>query len=807
MNEKERPFAGEKTTFDGDGRDLAELGELSERAQIMPRQPGSGAGTSTQGSIHEQGTDCGVARALNEVVLSGCSPIPLAAYLKALGILRLIGEQADPDARGYWRDEKFILATRLDAVALQDFFFEEYAPTPVLAPWNGGSGFYFREEKLQTVDPATGKRIKTGRRTEPTQATRTLENLLSSTSTRFAIYRETTFVSKKVLEHLDVNEAPKGDEKDKLLVRLRAEIPDPALQCMDAALLLTGEKTYYPPLLGTGGTDGNLDFTNNFVQRLLSILDRDTGRPLPGATDTLKASLFGEAHPGLPSAAVGQFAPGAAGGPNQTAGFEAKALVNPWDFILMLEGALLFAAAATRRLEGSAPGTLSYPFTVRATGAGAGSTALSDEEQARHEMWMPLWEAPSTLEEIRALLAEGRITLGRRPPRDGLDVVRAVSRLGVDRGIAAFQRYAFLQRSGKSYFATPLNRIEVRRNPAADIISELDTGNWLRDFRRLGRANGSARVQSLVRRLEDALFALTSAPTGHVAPAVQRVLILLGEIQRYLATSPAARKACPPVPALSEQWIALAEDGSTEFSLAAALASLYARGGDKPGEPLRRTMLMRSHLAPERYERGRFMWDDSVRHQVIWGAGTLENNLIDVLRRRLIEFERAELADKPFESTRAAPLANVAAWLGGELDSRRLAALVPGLMLARIPRGPQTRIDESLPLPAAYRLLKPFFCTDAQLRRAGLLLADGRLPASADLVRRLMAGQTGGVLETALRRLRVHGLDIALAGLGRGAADFPDGRRLLAALFVPVGDADLRHLLPRPVLHNGNEQK
>lgn len=784
MNEKERPFAGEKTTFDGDGRDLAELGELSERAQIMPRQPGSGAGTSTQGSIHEQGTDCGVARALNEVVLSGCSPIPLAAYLKALGILRLIGEQADPDARGYWRDEKFILATRLDAVALQDFLLEEYAPTPVLAPWNGGSGFYPDDNQVG------------------------IRPLTDGAAARFSLLRESIAIIRDILQGQQLNKKPK-DEKEKrtLLTALRAELSDEALAWLDAAVLLTEGSPKYPPLLGTGGNDGRLDFTNNFMQRLVTVIDPDTGRPAAGATDTLKASLFGEAHPGLPSAAVGQFAPGAAGGPNQTAGFEAKALVNPWDFILMLEGALLFAAAATRRLEGSAPGTLSYPFTVRATGAGAGSTALSDEEQARHEMWMPLWEAPSTLEEIRALLAEGRITLGRRPPRDGLDVVRAVSRLGVDRGIAAFQRYAFLQRSGKSYFATPLNRIEVRRNPAADIISELDTGNWLRDFRRLGRANGSARVQSLVRRLEDALFALTSAPTGHVAPAVQRVLILLGEIQRYLATSPAARKACPPVPALSEQWIALAEDGSTEFSLAAALASLYARGGDKPGEPLRRTMLMRSHLAPERYERGRFMWDDSVRHQVIWGAGTLENNLIDVLRRRLIEFERAELADKPFESTRAAPLANVAAWLGGELDSRRLAALVPGLMLARIPRGPQTRIDESLPLPAAYRLLKPFFCTDAQLRRAGLLLADGRLPASADLVRRLMAGQTGGVLETALRRLRVHGLDIALAGLGRGAADFPDGRRLLAALFVPVGDADLRHLLPRPVLHNGNEQK
>ena len=34
--------------------------------------------------------------------LKGCSPTPLANYHKALGILRLVAEQADPTARGWW---------------------------------------------------------------------------------------------------------------------------------------------------------------------------------------------------------------------------------------------------------------------------------------------------------------------------------------------------------------------------------------------------------------------------------------------------------------------------------------------------------------------------------------------------------------------------------------------------------------------------------------------------------------------------------------------------------------------------------
>jgi len=39
--------------------------------------------------------------------LTGCSPTPLANYLKALGILRLVAEQSDASARGWWQDEHF----------------------------------------------------------------------------------------------------------------------------------------------------------------------------------------------------------------------------------------------------------------------------------------------------------------------------------------------------------------------------------------------------------------------------------------------------------------------------------------------------------------------------------------------------------------------------------------------------------------------------------------------------------------------------------------------------------------------------
>src|SRR5690606_19524728 len=74
--------------------------------------------------------------------LKGCSPAPLANYLKALGILRLVGEQADERARGWWDGAYFFLLTKLSKEELETFFLEEYEPTPLLSPWNKGCGFF-----------------------------------------------------------------------------------------------------------------------------------------------------------------------------------------------------------------------------------------------------------------------------------------------------------------------------------------------------------------------------------------------------------------------------------------------------------------------------------------------------------------------------------------------------------------------------------------------------------------------------------------------------------------------------------------
>ncbi|MFP4182457.1 MAG: hypothetical protein ACLFTX_07690, partial [Thiohalospira sp.] len=126
------------------------------------------------------------------------------------------------------------------------------------------------------------------------------------------------------------------------------------------------------------------------------------------------------------------------------------------------------------------------------------------------------------------------------------------------------------------------------------------------------------------------------------------------------------------------------------------------------------------------------------------------------------------------------------------VDEQRLAELLPGLMLVRIPGGGGRAVERSAPLPAAYRLLKPLFCTDEQLHRSHLVPPEASLPLEVGILRRLESGDVAGALEQGMRRLRVASLR---TGLHAPAPGTRQSRRLLAALMVPVSDAALQSLL------------
>ena len=712
-------------------------------------------------------------------VLSGCAPTPLAGYLKALAVLRLVAEQADPDAKAYWRDDEFVLSSRLDAPALEDFFLTRYRPTPLVAPWGGRSGFY----------PGSSENA----------AREALDKIAASDLERLAPFRETIAAVRALLVRLGMTEKVEGgDAKLELLRACRAELPDYLLPWLDACYVLTDEGRGFPPLLGTGGNEGSGSYVSGFAQQVIAcIIERQHD-------SALSAALFGVARPGTGSKQTpGQFAPLAAGGPNATSGFEGGTVLNPWDFLLCLEGTLLFAAAATKRLESASTGALAYPFTVHAVGAGAGSVAMGDEPNARAETWFPLWDRPASLVELASVFSEGRVQVSGRTARDALDFARAVSSLGIQRGITSFQRYGYLQRFGRNVIAVPIDRAEVRSHPKGELINELDQWEWLTRFRRLGRRRDPeppARLRTVVARLEDALFDLTRSDQPD---PVQSVLVRLGEAQAYLARSVASREHVLPVPRLSGRWAREADDGSAEFRIAVALAGLHgvANLGEGPGRP---TLAMGAHFAPID---PRNRWLEGAEHEVTWGPGPLRDNLGRLAERRLLTAAKTNLADGPWMPAVPAPRGAVGAWLEEEVDEDRLAELLQGLVLTRIPeRLPRSAIGPG-PLPPAYAILKPLFVPGDQLVRSGLLPPAGGNPEraarpdltrdSAAVVRLLMAGRTGPAVALAIRRLRVSGLPV-IDSLANAA--HPDGKLLLSALLVPVSPADLRLTVSRVLL-------
>ena len=516
---------------------------------------------------------------MSTIRLTGCSPVPLAHYLKALAILRLISEQRDGTATGYWQGNTFVLDSVLDESALLHFFLHEYSPTPIVDPWNGGSGFYQQERKLNEIDPTTGKRVKTGARDQPTTATEIVDQLTSSQGHRLERYRGVLNMAKNTVNRMGLSEAPADLHKRLLIEKLRNELPDDCVCGIDSGMVLLESRVSYPPVLGTGWNDGRTDFASNFMQRIPDVFDINSDGPTRSAEKWLRAALFGESVAGLlGGAAIGQFFPAAAGGDNSGSGFRAESLLNPWDFILMIEGAVVFAGAALKRLESAEGGTPSAPFCVKPAGVGYATAAQADESSARPEMWMPLWNAPSGLSELRALMSEGRAQVAGRPARDGVDFARAIASLGVDRGIAAFQRYGFQVRNGLAYFATPLDRLSVTQNVKVDLLNDCDA--WLDSFRRAATASSApASAVRALRRLELAILALCKQGD---AERVQDVLVALGGCEQAMARSLSwtVKSYLRPVSRLSSRWLRAADDCSAEYRLAASLASVYGKYGD-----------------------------------------------------------------------------------------------------------------------------------------------------------------------------------------------------------------------------------
>lgn len=602
----------------------------------------------------------------NELVLDGCNPAVLASYLKALAVLRLVSAQLDAGARAWWDgDGRFHLESEVTWEALVEFFVHRYRPTPIVTPWNGGSGFH-------PGDQGAG-----------------IDAIEASRDSRFAPYRAAISATRKLLAAMGITEKPDGDRKQALLERARSSLPDDVLPWLDAAYVVS-DVPGFSALLGTGGNDGRLEFANNFMQRLAEMfLTAQKGRRREATlAERVDAALFAKPRAGVhASVSFGQFAPARAGGANMGEGFEGASRVNAWDYVFAIEGALMFAGAAVRRLESGGDRSAAFPFHVAMSAVGYGSAGHADDDRgnARSELWLPLWSQPATHTELVSLFGEGRLQVGRRRAHDGLDAVQAVASLGVDRGVARFQRIGILKRNGLAFLATSQGTIDARRVPDVELLNQLHE-----HVSTLSRNDTSPAVNTALRALRQAMFeACQSAGRG------VDVLAALGRLERALARSPKSRPY-RLLRGLSPDWCRFGDDGSPEFALAASFASWHG---------------LRSELEPT----DGFRWVDTAKPA--WTGGDPLRAIVHVAQRRIL---RADHAHEALDGgSRVHRAGHLCALLDGAIDRERFANLLFALAMVDAPEharppiepGARAQRDDVLDAPGGY------FTARARVRR------------------------------------------------------------------------------------------
>jgi|WetSurMetagenome_2_1015567.scaffolds.fasta_scaffold02939_5 CRISPR-associated protein Csx17 len=669
---------------------------------------------------------------MHELHLEGCSPEPLLDYLKALGLVRIIALQKDRGLRACWKGDSLVLQTSLDEDSLESFLLMDYCPSPLVDPWNKDSGY--PSDAGTTIANATIKAIIDAKAARLVQCSR-IAAMCDDLVRRFR---------------------PEGkDQKKALLSMLRASLPDVAIDWLDSVFTLTEGDTRFPPLLGSGGNDGRLDFVNCFMRAVLEVMDPVSGMPSSSSRHWLYSALHGNRGGGLSVQSIGQFDPGAAGGVNASSSFEGGSLSNPWSFILALEGALMFSSTASRRFEGIGSSQPGYPFSVRPTRAGYASS--SPGEKLRGEMWMPLWQHPAGYGEIRALFGEGRATISDRNAGTGLEFARAVTCLGIDRGLSGFTRYMFAERFGKLNFAVPIGRFKVTWSPEADLMDEI--AHWVDSLGSLvENSNAVAAIQGAI---ENAMMGFCRSPGRQ---NLRRLFLLIGDASALLGRNPQlpAKNGVPPLQGLSPRWVAGSSDGTPEFRLAAALASLSMRDG-----PVR---LLLDPVAYGKWHKLEYLDSPS--------AVSMSMQPVEMLKALL---GRITLSETPgIRAVAVADPGDIGAFIEGSTDDEYMRRLIQSMVLVDWTRKDLVRELDLGRTTAASPGAEFWFLKLCISGEGGL---DGWGGIDTAVVRAAVAGNMNHAMRLASVRLKA---------LGRKPLDISAGQqsaralRIAAALLFPV---------------------
>lgn len=604
-------------------------------------------------------------RTMREIRLQGCNTSTVSYYLQGLGVFKALSEQTDYKVYAKWKhDDLYIcIDTKQDRQELEnkivEFFHKHYRPVPIVTPWNGGGGFF-----------DTGKDDKAGS---------AVKHIEKSKLERLSAYRKVIQETRKALKSIaipigiKVNDSGGITDKEgfkksmkkhkfRLIKELRNRLPDEAVSTLDMLCMVAYEKPSYNPLLGSGGNDGNLEFVNNYMQNIGCVFEKDEEK----SEELIRSVLFGE-NANLDESGIGQFYPGASLGPNTTAtDIDGTSIVNPWGYILMMEGAVFFSGGVAKSLSEQSMTHVTFPFVVGSTLAGYGTSA---DEKTKGEIWVPTWSEPASFAEIKHVFSEGKARLGDRQANSGAEFARSIIGLGTERGLDAFYRFGVLKRNGDSHFILPLGRIVVREDNAkeAELLFQID--KWLGNIKGIKRK--PANLDRMIKNLENSIFDF--AATGK-REHLQKILTSVGMLELGIPIS--CRDKVYPIKGLDTKWVDLCYDDTAEFRIATSLASIGIRSN-----------AIRTNIEPVKASGERTAWDGRSNSVVPYRSSReyvsriLDRRIIDSMKDKTTEQRHNRSVRKWLDTLISVPVQDMVDLLDDKIDMEKIAALFIALSL------------------------------------------------------------------------------------------------------------------------------
>ena len=285
------------------------------------------------------------------------------------------------------------------------------------------------------------------------------------------------------------------------------------------------------------------------------------------------------------------------------------------------------------------------------------------------------------------------------------------------------------------------------------------------------------------------------------------MLSSIGKLEEVISKRDPSKepKFSKPLFGLSPKWILAGYDGSSEYRIAAALASIQHTGKVGP---------IRANLELVKYENKKFSWTDSSK-QNCWAGNSLSARLVNVLRRRMMDASRLSCENNPLYSLLSVSLRDIEAYITGNVDE----SLIEDLLFAftwidwnknkdEIAKIMTVFADDNFAfIFASYALCKFLFLPDLPKFIKQQIGEGIKIKYESAIIPLLCSGQVKKACETAKNRLFISGLTPINVSYADPTGATKIGERIAAALLIPLSYSQIWQLRNQVIIPGEADNK